>query len=152
MSAADFDHPDLLIMRDLIGYTREHAVANDTFTGAFVVQNGGIVCRAVTSIVPDQNPLAHAEMKVMRQAIKQLGGNLTDCHIYTTQRPCPMCASAMIWSGISSVTYGLKTKGQWDQNIQPEAFLSTHGILCFGPVLENECKAIEALLPSEDEV
>ncbi len=136
-------------MQDLIAYTREHAVANDTFTGAFVVQKGRIICRAVTSIVPDQDPLAHAEMKVMHQAIKKLGGDLTDCHIYTTQRPCLMCASAMIWSGVSSVTYGLKTKGQWDQNTSPEAFLAANDTRCFGPILEKECKAIKALLPSE---
>ena len=46
------------MMRLLIAYTRERALEYKTFTGAFIVRDGEVIERAVTSTEPDQNPLA----------------------------------------------------------------------------------------------
>ncbi len=134
-------------MKELITYTRERAVANETFTGAFIVKNDELISQAVTSIVPDCNPLAHAEMKAMHDANEKLRGDLSGCHLYTTQKPCMMCASAMLWSKISKCTYGWDTQDSKQKEYRPEEFLKKHGVDCSGPFLEEEIKEIERLLP-----
>lgn len=135
------------LMKSLIDYTRERALENRTFTGAFVVKNGEVIQKTVTSIEPDDNPLAHAELKALQGAIGAYGSEaLEGCHLYTTQQPCPMCASAMAWSGIAKVVYGLPSSHQWGNSDNGRKFLADLGIECFGPVLEQECRAIDEYL------
>jgi len=142
--------PDKEIMLKLIAYTRDRAVANETFTGAFIIKEGEIISQAVTTVVPDKDPLAHAEMKVMHDANKKLDGDLQGCHLYTTQKPCMMCASAALWSGVSSVTYGWDTQKKEEDSFRAEYFLPKYGVKCDGPCFEEEIQAIDKLLPPLD--
>ncbi len=50
---------------------------------------------------------AHAEMQAITAAANVMGGKyLTDCTLYVTVEPCPMCAGALRWAQISRVVYG----------------------------------------------
>ena len=134
-------------MQSLIAYTRELALENKTFTGSFIVKNGEIIQKAITSIYPDKNPLAHAELKAIQAAIPTHGPELKGYQLYTTQRPCPMCASAIVWSGIEKVVYGVAINyGQWKTFDHIDRFLADFNIECVGPMLEEECKAIDDYL------
>ena len=133
-------------MRELIAYTRERALEYRTFTGAFIVKQGEIIWRDITSIEKDRNPLAHAELKALQGALSILDGDLDSCHLYTTQQPCPMCASAIAWSGVEAVYYGLPSSQQWRYPGEMDAFFSHLDVRCMGPLLEDECKAIDDLL------
>ena len=138
---------EVKIMKSLIAYTRERALANRTFTGAFIVRDGEVIWKDMTSIESDQNPLAHAELKAVQGAITRYGPELKGCHLYTTQRPCPMCASAAVWSGIEKVIYGWAPSDyQWGTPNRARQFFTDLGVACVGPILEDECRAIDEYL------
>jgi tRNA(Arg) A34 adenosine deaminase TadA len=137
---------DIKIMKSLIAYTRERALQNRTFTGAYIVKHGEIIWQGVTSIEPDKNPLAHAELKALQGVIPHHGPVLKGCHLYTTQQPCPMCASAMVWSGIEKVVYGLASNAHWKTFDHTRDFFAQFGIECVGPLLADECREIDDYL------
>jgi len=75
--------------------------------GAVVVKGSRIVSRAHNSVVKTNDPTAHAEILAIRKASCRLGRfNLSDCEIYTTSEPCPMCLAAIYWARISVVYFG----------------------------------------------
>ncbi|MBN2669187.1 MAG: nucleoside deaminase [Bacteroidales bacterium] len=75
--------------------------------GAVIVKDGKIVAAAANSVTNDNDPTAHAEVNAIRKASKILNTfNLSDCEIYTSCEPCPMCLGAIYWSGIKTVYYG----------------------------------------------
>ena len=53
-----------------------------------------------------QDPTAHAEMLCLRAASAKGNWCLSDCTLYVTLEPCPMCAGALVMSRIGSVVYG----------------------------------------------
>jgi len=139
-------NPNLKIMRELISFTKDRAKEYKTFTGAFIVKDGKVISREITSIETDQDPLAHAEIKAIRSATKKLGISLKGCQLYTTQKPCVMCAPAIVWIEIDTVFHGISTNHHWLKNGDLEEFLKRFNICCLGPVLEEECNQILAPL------
>lgn len=75
--------------------------------GACIVKNGKIVGKGANNVLKNNDPTAHAEIMAIRDASKNLNTyDLSDCELYTTCYPCPMCLSAIIWSNIKIVYYG----------------------------------------------
>jgi tRNA(adenine34) deaminase len=75
--------------------------------GAVVVCNDVIIARAHNLTETLNDPTAHAEMQAITAAANYLGGKyLTDCTIYVTVEPCPMCAGALAWSQVTRIVYG----------------------------------------------
>jgi len=75
--------------------------------GAVIVKNGSIIAEATNSVTNDNDPTAHAEVNAIRLASKKLNSfDLSNCEIYTSCEPCPMCLGAIYWSGIKTVYYG----------------------------------------------
>ena len=75
--------------------------------GAVVVKNGEIVGLGSNHVIANNNPTSHAEIMAITDACKKLNTyDLSDCEIYTSCYPCPMCLSAIIWSNIKKVYYG----------------------------------------------
>jgi len=75
--------------------------------GACVVKNGEIIGRGSNKVVSENDPTAHAEINAIREACKNIGTyDLSDCELYTSCYPCPMCLSAIIWANIKKVYYG----------------------------------------------
>lgn len=75
--------------------------------GAVVVSGQRIIARAhnLTELLHDVT--AHAEMQAITAAANVLGSKyLTDCILYVTVEPCPMCAGALNWSQITRIVYG----------------------------------------------
>jgi tRNA(Arg) A34 adenosine deaminase TadA len=52
------------------------------------------------------DPTSHAEINAIKEASRKLGKKLTGCILVSTHEPCPMCATAAVWSGISEIAYG----------------------------------------------
>lgn len=74
--------------------------------GAAVVRGDEIIAVVSNTMMRDTDPSAHAEMVAIREACKKLETmDLSDCVIYATCEPCPMCVSAIIWSGVKEVYY-----------------------------------------------
>ena len=75
--------------------------------GAVIVRNGEVVATGVNNVVPHCDPTAHAEVSAIRKACQKVGDfKLDGCTIYTSCEPCPMCLSAIYWSGIERIFYG----------------------------------------------
>ncbi|MBR3660622.1 MAG: nucleoside deaminase [Bacilli bacterium] len=79
--------------------------------GAVVVKNGEVVGRGNNKVLINNDPTAHAEVVAIRDACRNLNTyDLTDCIIYSTSEPCPMCLSSIIWSNIKTVYFSSDRK------------------------------------------
>ena len=75
--------------------------------GACVVRNGQIIGKGSNHVLSNNDPTAHAEIMAIRDACKNIDSyDLSNCELYTTCYPCPMCLSAIIWANIKQVYYG----------------------------------------------
>lgn len=74
--------------------------------GAVITKNGKIIAEANNEVVISNDPTAHAEVLAIRRASSFLKTHdLSDCVLYTSCEPCPMCLGAIYWSGIKKVVY-----------------------------------------------
>jgi guanine deaminase len=75
--------------------------------GALIVKNGEIIAEAANCVTLKNDPTAHAEIAAIREACKKLGDfQLTDCEIYSSCEPCPMCMGAIYWARPARVYFG----------------------------------------------
>lgn len=75
--------------------------------GAVVVRNGEIIATGRCREDRLQTVLAHAETEAVDNACKTLGtNNLSDCTIYSTNEPCPMCSAVIFQAKIPRVVIG----------------------------------------------
>ena len=115
--------------------------------GAVVVnKDGDVIGRGYNMRETLQSPTAHAEILAIEQAAKALGSwRLTDCTLYVTLEPCPMCAGACIQTHIGTIAFGawdpkLGACGSiWDIPRDPHI---GHSPEVHGGVLEGECQSI----------
>jgi guanine deaminase len=74
--------------------------------GALVIKNGQIIGKGQNSVTKNNDPTAHAEIQAIREACTYLNDyQLTDCIIYTSCEPCPMCIGAIYWARPKAVYY-----------------------------------------------
>jgi guanine deaminase len=75
--------------------------------GAIVALGDQVVGRGHNHVVENTDPTAHAEIVAIRDACSRLGRfDLSDCQLYTTCEPCPMCYAAAWWARINTIYYG----------------------------------------------
>ena len=75
--------------------------------GAVIVKNGEILAEGVNRVTAINDPTAHAEVVAIREACAKLRAfELTDCEIYTSCEPCPMCLGAIYWARLARVYFG----------------------------------------------
>lgn len=91
----------------------EHALAaakqseRDIPVGACLVEDGKLIATAHNLKEALQDPTAHAEIMVIRQACKARNNwRLNGTVLYTTLEPCPMCAEAILQCRIDKVVFG----------------------------------------------
>ena len=74
--------------------------------GAVVVKDGKIISQAFNMVVLNNDPTAHAEILAIRMASSVLKSHdLSECILYSSCEPCPMCLGAIYWSGIKKIVY-----------------------------------------------
>lgn len=116
--------------------------------GAVIVKDGKLIAKAGNrrEKADDHDPTAHAEILAIRAAAERLQDRrLTGCTLYVTLEPCPMCAGAVVMSGIDRVVYGASDPRQGCCGSvytipADEAFY--HRAQVIGGVLERECAAL----------
>lgn len=75
--------------------------------GAVIVANKQIIAKTHNLTQTLNDVTAHAEILAITAATEFLGGKyLTDCTLYVTLEPCPMCAGALAWAQIGRIVYG----------------------------------------------
>ncbi|MFS0577405.1 nucleoside deaminase [Sporosarcina sp. 179-K 3D1 HS] len=73
---------------------------------AIVVKKGQIIGRGTNRVHIDNDPSAHAELLAIREACSFLGTiDLSDCVLYASGEPCPMCLGAAYWSTVGTIYY-----------------------------------------------
>ena len=94
-------------MREALREAQAAAEEDEVPVGAVVVCKGRIIARGHNMTERLHDPTAHAEMIALTAATEALGGKyLSDCTLYVTVEPCPMCAAALCWAQLGSLVYG----------------------------------------------
>lgn len=132
-------------MRSAIENARIAYSEGEVPVGAVMVYEGKIIAQAHNTCKNKKNPLHHAEMQLIEDSIEKLNTPcLKGCELYVTLEPCPMCAGAIIHSGISKVVFGsydteFGSLGSY-LNLTNHPFAKN--IEVYGGICETECKEL----------
>lgn len=120
--------------------------------GAVIVKDNEVIIRGYNTAQTDNDVSAHAEINALRTFTKQYGYSLdalSDCTLYTTCEPCPMCAAACIWVGVSTIVFGASIKQlinlgnkQIDLSCQSITEKGFNKVEVIGGILADECLAL----------
>src|SRR5881394_195654 len=102
------DQPgDDAFMSEALRFAQKAFEKEEVPVGAVVVRNGRIIARAYNQVEMLKDATAHAEMLALTQAEESVGDwRLTDCTLYVTKEPCPMCAGAIVHVRLARVVFG----------------------------------------------
>ena len=129
-----------------IELAKKAAETGECPVGAVVVnKDGEIIGRGYNMRETLQSPTAHAEILAIEQAAKALGSwRLTDCTLYVTLEPCPMCAGAIINSRVRRLVFGAKDAkaGSCGSVVDMFALPYNHKPEVTAGVLEKECSEL----------
>ena len=117
--------------------------------GAVIVKDNEIVIRGYNTAQTDNDVSAHGEINALRAFTKKYGYSLDALEgytLYTTCEPCPMCAAACVWAGVSKVVFGASTEQlidlgtkQIDIPCKTVGEKSFQNIDVVGGILADEC-------------
>ncbi|MEQ1861031.1 MAG: tRNA adenosine(34) deaminase TadA [Chthoniobacteraceae bacterium] len=98
---------DHYFMGEALRQARKAFAAEEVPVGAVVVLAGQVIGRACNQVETLKDATAHAEMLALTQAGSMVGDwRLTDCDLYVTKEPCPMCAGAIVHTRVRRVIFG----------------------------------------------
>jgi len=125
-------------MRQALAEAQRALAEGEVPIGCVVVCKDRVVARSHNLTETLNDVTAHAEMQAVTAAANTLGGKyLTDCTLYVTVEPCPMCAGALGWAQVSRVVYGCGDAKRGYQAYAPRVLhpktLVTEG------VMEDDC-------------
>ncbi|HHJ11146.1 MAG TPA: nucleoside deaminase [Bacteroidetes bacterium] len=94
------------MMREAVRLSVENVQNHGGPFGAVIVRDGQIISTGVNEVISTHDPTAHAEIQAIRKASREVDSpELTDCEIYCSCEPCPMCLGAIYWAGIRKIYY-----------------------------------------------
>lgn len=129
-------------MREALRMARKAASHDEVPIGAVIVHQDTVIARAWNQVETLKDATAHAEMLALTQAESAMEDwRLTDCDLYVTKEPCPMCAGAVVHCRIRRIIYGCPdpkggaTGGFWNLVQAPNL---NHRCEITGDVLKEE--------------
>jgi tRNA(adenine34) deaminase len=140
------EQPDVFYMQAALRCAQKAARADEVPVGAVVVREGRIIARAWNQVEMLKDATAHAEMLAITQAEAATGDwRLTDCDLYVTKEPCPMCAGAIVLARLRRVVFGCPdpkagAAGGWINLLQSEPL--NHRCAVTGGVLGADCAGV----------
>lgn len=137
---------DETFMREALRLAAKARAADEVPVGAVVVREGKSIARAYNQVELLKDATAHAEMLALTAAEAAAGDwRLTDCDLYVTKEPCPMCAGAIVHTRIRRLIFGCRDTRAGAagtvMNLVAHPSLNHHSQITSG-VLENECGVI----------
>src|SRR5437588_4587031 len=138
--------PDEMIMREALRLALKARAADEVPVGAVIVRDGKIISRAYNQVELLKDATAHAEMLALTAAEAAVGDwRLTDCDLYVTKEPCPMCAGAIVHTRIRRVIFGCPDvragAGGTVMNLLKHNALNHHSEITSG-VHQSDCAAL----------
>ena len=137
---------DIFYMKKALLRAKQAAKCGEVPIGAVIVdKDGNIVAGGRNMRESKKNALYHAEIIAIDRACKKLNAwRLTDCTLYVTMEPCPMCAGAIVNSRIKRVVYGCfdKKAGAYGSVFDLHEYPLNHKYEIVGGIMERECAAI----------
>jgi tRNA(adenine34) deaminase len=107
--SAPINPDDIRFMELAIGQAKAAAALREVPVGAICVLQGQVVGVGHNRREVDKDPFAHAELKALAEAAKNLGRwRLTGVTLYVTLEPCAMCAGALVQGRVSRLVFGAK--------------------------------------------
>ena len=132
---------DEMYMRKARAEAQQAYEAGEIPIGAIIVCKDRIIARAHNLTETLCDVTAHAEMQAITMAANELGGKyLTDCTLYVTVEPCPMCAGAIGWAQVPRIIYGAAELKRGFQEYAPRVLHPKAE--CIGGILEEECRQL----------
>src|SRR6267154_1679682 len=137
---------DETFMQEALRLAMKARAADEVPVGAVVVRDGRIISRGYNQVELLKDATAHAEMLALTAAEAAVGDwRLTDCDLYVTKEPCPMCAGAIVHTRIRRVIFGCTdpsagAAGSVMNLLQMPAL--NHRCDIASGVLQDECAAI----------
>lgn len=113
--------------------------------GAVIVKDGEALALAYNHCERDHDATAHAELLAISEACRKVGSwRLSDCTLYVTLEPCPMCAGAAINSRVGRIVYGAKNPraGACESLIRLPSYPLEASPACTCGVMQEECLRI----------
>ena len=138
--------PDEIFMREALRLAEKARAAKEVPVGAIVVREQKIISRGYNQVELLKDATAQAEMLALTAAEAAVGDwRLTDCDLYVTKEPCPMCAGAIVHTHIRRVIFGCADiragAAGTVMNLVDNASLN-HRCQITSNVLQNECATI----------
>ncbi|MBI4208822.1 MAG: tRNA adenosine(34) deaminase TadA [Deltaproteobacteria bacterium] len=137
----------LTFMKKTLELARRAEREGEIPVGALLLDSdGGILAEAYNRPIGLNDPTAHAEILVLRQAAEHLGNyRLHGTTLYTTLEPCPMCAAAMVNARIDRLVFGA-----FDPRVGAagsvlnllDGSLLNHFVEVEGGICEEECRSL----------
>ncbi|EAW38352.1 tRNA adenosine(34) deaminase TadA [Lyngbya sp. PCC 8106] len=132
-------------MKRALELARSAGEAGEVPVGAVIINpQGQLLAEAENRRERDNDPTAHAEILVLRQAGQKLKDwHLNQCTLYVTLEPCPMCAGAIVQARIQLLVYGVddpKTGTIRTVANIPDSAYSFHRLQVLGGILESACR------------
>ena len=139
-------YDDSHFMREALRQARRAARENEVPIGAVIVHEQTVIARAWNQVETLKDATAHSEMLALTQAQSAMGDwRLTDCDLYVTKEPCPMCAGAIMHCRVRRVIFGCPDPkgggagGFWNLLQAPNL---NHRCEITSGILENDCVGI----------
>jgi len=137
----DFLYTDEYFMAEALKEATLALEKGEVPVGAVVVCNNKIIGRAHNQTEMLGDATAHAEMLAITSASNYLGSKyLSDCTLYVSLEPCPMCAGAMNWSQLKKLVFGVKDPERGFQKVKPSVLHPKTEVL--KGIKKEECKTI----------
>lgn len=120
---------------------------NEVPVGSLIMKDNKIIANSYNSPIKLNDPTAHAEINVIREAcIKNNNYRIKDSILYTSLEPCLMCLAAACEARIDLIVFGAYSSE--NKNIEDkfkyikENYKIDHKLSFIGGILEKECSLI----------
>ena len=141
MTSEELQKKDERYMRLALDEARQAYAEGEIPIGCVVVCRDRVIARSHNLTETLCDVTAHAEMQAITAAANTLGGKyLTDCTLYVTVEPCPMCAGALGWAQVPRVVFGCADEKRGYHEYAPRA-LHPKANVTIG-ILEEECRQL----------
>ena len=123
------------------------ANGNRPFGAVFVAADGTVLAEGLNEVASSGDVTAHAELVAIRHATKDgLTGQFAGAIMYASGEPCPMCAAACVWAGVTKIVYAASTQ-------RFSAFLTDgpHFTLSCKEIIDTTDATVDVIGPTHEE-